>query len=95
MEFADGTNIPSEPWIQYIVGSNTSVPSLVYPQPSTTDITDTDAKTIVDVYNHYTAGTMYFDIGSDTNYTLGGSAPISVPNTGDAFEVFTTWNGTL
>jgi hypothetical protein len=94
MEFADGTNLPSEPSKQYIVVASTP-PSLIYPQPSATQITDTDAKTTVDVYNHYTAGTTYFDIGTDTNYTLAGSAPISVSNLGDAFEVYTTWNGTL
>lgn len=65
-------------------------PAVEYPSPSTTEITNTTAKTTAYLYNHFKAGQAFFDFGTTTNYgTVAG--PVAVPETQNANSYFATW----
>ena len=68
------------PWLNPQVGvyvfSNQI--TILYDTPSTTGITDVHALSTATVYTYGTGGTSYFDIGTDTNYSLyHDSGPLS------------------
>lgn len=76
------------PSVSILVGA--SAPTVSYPVPSATLITDTTARTTADVYNRFQSGTLYFDIGTTTSYgsSTGGNA---VSSSGDGFRYFSDW----
>jgi hypothetical protein len=91
VDTSDGWSNPwATPQVSYIVGSNP--PTVSYPAPSSTLITDTTVRNTADVFNHYTAGTLYFDIGTTTSYgtSNGGNA---ISNSWDSAEFYTDWAG--
>lgn len=83
-----GFNFFATPTRSLFVPSNP--PTVSYPQPSATLITDTTARTTADVFNHFTAGTLYFDIGTTTAYgtSSGGNA---VSNTWNSGRFYSDW----
>jgi hypothetical protein len=76
----------------WVPGSTaTTTPSVSYPNPSATNVTDTTARTTGYVYNHFNSGNAYFDLGTSTAYGVT-AGPAAIPNTGDAFSAFADWS---
>ena len=95
VDTADGWSNPwATPSVSYIVGANTSSPTVSYPtNPTPTSmITNTTARTTADVFNHSIAGTIYFDIGTSTSYDTS-TAGNAVPASGTGLEYYADWAG--
>jgi hypothetical protein len=80
------------PWLQpqqgvYVFSSQ---PSILYPSPSTTSITDNTAHSEAYLYTHGLGGTGYFDLGTDINYGLIHEAVV-IPAGGNAFLAWDDW----
>lgn len=63
----------SSPWLaptQGIYVFNASTPTVVYPTPSTTEITRTSAKSRANVYTGGQPGTVHFQLGTTTAYEV-------------------------
>ena len=89
MQSIDGVyNQWAHPQIGVFVASNT--PSITYPTPSSTSITDTTVRNNANVFNNYTAGNVYFDIGTTTAYGTT-SSPVAVPDTWSSGAYYMDW----
>lgn len=64
-------------------------PSISYPVPSATSITDTSARTEGHLFSHYAAGTVYVDFGPTTAY--GTTRSYTIQNTADSWTVPENW----
>ncbi len=53
-------------------------PAISYGAPSTTAITNNTATSRGVIANHYTQGTLYADLGTDTSYSLPGMGPWAI-----------------
>ena len=80
------------PWLQPTQGVYvfSNQPSVLYPSPSTTSITDITAQSEAYLYTHGLGGTGYFDLGTDTNYSLHHD-PVTIPAGGNAFLAWDNW----
>jgi hypothetical protein len=85
-----GTNPFLTPQVGLIPGSNP--PVIAYPATSTTLITNTTSRTTADLYNYYTAGTIYFDLGTSTAYGTS-TAGNAVSGSYSSVEYYTDWSG--
>ena len=90
IDTAGGGNGWITPSVPILVGA--AAPTVSYPTPSTTLITNTTAKTTANVFNQFLAGTFFFDIGPTTAYgsSTGGNA---VPSSGNGFQYVADWSG--
>ena len=82
----------ANPWLnpQVQVTVFGSTPAIVYPSPSTTDLTASAARSTAWLYTHGLGGTVYFDLGTDLTYSLLSlNGPIPAGMT--AFVSYTTW----
>jgi hypothetical protein len=79
----------SGPYAPIFINSNP--PTIAYPTPSSSAITTTMAHTTGYLYEHYTAGTAYVDLGTTTAYGRSTSFPID--GTADGSQVDQDWSG--
>ncbi len=80
------------PWLQpqqgiYVFSSQ---PTILYPSPSTTSIKSTTAHSAANLFTHGLSGTGYFDLGTDTSYSLVHEAVI-IPGGGNGFLAWDDW----
>lgn len=82
----------SSPWLQPQQGVYvfSSLPTVLYPSPSTTSIKSTTAHSEAYLYTHGLGGTGYFDLGTDTSYSLIHEA-VTIPAGGNAFLAWEDW----
>ncbi len=66
-------------------------PTVEYPTPSATRITQTGATTTGHLYYHFQPGTAYLDIGTTTSY--GKSDSLAIADTHDALAISNDWTG--
>lgn len=67
-------------------------PNIQYPNPSTTHIKSTEARSLAWLENHYVAGNVYWDIGTTTSYTYS-SSPFVILDTYDSISLYSDWKG--
>jgi hypothetical protein len=80
-------------WIWVTDGtSNQPQISVSYPDDPVTDLTCTGAKTTGYVYNQFTTGNAFIDLGRDGHGFEATAGPIALANTNSAYSVFTSWN---
>jgi hypothetical protein len=86
-------NGAGNPWDNPKVGVFVAAnpPTISYPTPSATSITNTTARTTAYVNNHFTSGNVYFDIGTTTSYG-SSQGPGAVPNTWDSGTFYVDWS---
>jgi hypothetical protein len=86
----DGENNPwDDPKQGVFVAAN--APAVSYPSPSTTNITAQSATSRGTVFNHYTAGNVYFDLGTTTAYGIS-TAPVALPADYDGYNLSVNWS---
>ncbi len=66
-------------------------PTIEYPTPSATRVTETTATTTGHLFYHFQPGTAYLDLGTTTSY--GKTASLAIPNTNDALAISNDWTG--
>jgi hypothetical protein len=86
---SQANNSPQRPNQWVFVAANP--PTIAYPAPSTTLITNTSARTSANLNNHYVSGTLYFDLGTTTAY--GDLASTPIPNTTNNQVATVDWGG--
>lgn len=69
-----------------------NAPTIAYPSPSTTSIGSATAHSVANLYNHYTAGNAYFDIGTTTAYGTS-DGPVAIGSGYNAAQVYEDWSG--
>jgi hypothetical protein len=84
-----------DPWLRptegvYVFNSGASTPSIVYPSPSTISATTTTAHSEAYLYTHNLTGTGYFDLGTDTSYSLIHD-PLTITVASTAWLVYDDW----
>ncbi len=88
-QFTDVTAEGFEPSnAQVAVGVVAVPPAIRYPSPSASNITATSARLHAFVDNHYTAGHVYFDLGTSTSYGMS-TQPYPISAESDWYELFT------
>nr|HMN60578.1 hypothetical protein [Anaerolinea sp.] len=82
----------SSPWIypQQGVYVFSATPSILYPSPSTINITPTGGRSQAYLYTHGLGGTGYFDLGTSAAYGLVHEAVV-IPAGGNAFLAWDDW----
>ncbi|HEX5749691.1 MAG TPA: hypothetical protein VFZ09_25900 [Archangium sp.] len=67
-------------------------PAISYPSPSTLTLGDTTARTAGRLWNHYTQGNAYADLGTSTSYGLPGKGPFAIGDH-DWADINIDWSG--
>lgn len=88
-----GMDVNVNPNVQLVVNpaAQPANPTITYPNPSTTAITNTSATLNGTVNNQGIAGNAFFDFGTTTAYGTSSNA-IAIPATGNAFNVSIPFN---
>jgi hypothetical protein len=97
VDTADGWSNPSAtPFKDFIVGANANLqPTVAYPSPSATSITNTTAKTTAYLSNQSIAGDIFFDLGTTTTYEDASTLPFAVYADPGVLNITCDWNGLL
>lgn len=90
IDTAGGGNGWITPSVSILVGA--AAPTVSYPTPSATLITNTTARTTADVFNQFLGGTFFFDIGTTTSYGTS-TAGNAVSSAGNGFQYYSDWSG--
>ncbi len=87
----DRCPVPKDHGIDQGVWVAANPPTVEYPTPSATKITETGATTTGHLYYHFQPGTAYLDIGTTTSY--GRSDSLAIADTHDALAISNDWTG--
>jgi len=82
----------SSPWLhpQQGVYVFSNQPTIIYPSPSTITVTATTAHSQAYLYTFGATGTGYFDLGTDSSYSLVHE-PVTITSAGTAWLVWDDW----
>jgi hypothetical protein len=94
VDTADGWSNPSAtPFKTFLMGTNsTQQPTVTYPGPSATNITNTTAQTTAYLNNQNIAGDIYFDLGTTTTYEDASTLPFAVPASPMVLNITCDWS---
>ena len=87
-------SIATNPWTQPYqwVWVTANAPTIAYPSPSTTSVGATTGHSVANLFNHYTTGNAYFDIGTTTAYGTS-DGPVAIGSGYNAAQVYEDWSG--
>lgn len=71
------------------VYANATAPSIVYPTPSSLQVTDTSARSLATLKSNFVTGSLFFDLGTTTSYGIVGG-PYSVASAAST-DWFQNW----
>src|SRR5207248_8842836 len=93
VDTADGWSNPSAtPFKNVLVGANsTQQPTVTYPSPSATNITNTTATTTAYLNNQNVAGDIYFDLGTTTTYEDASTLPFPILASPTGYVISCDW----